>query len=82
MFIDKLTVHTHGLPKVVLRKPAPEFALSELEAALKKQKIDIPNKLKKHKAIESGVPAYVNAESLVIPEDTRVLGGKTLNYLS
>ncbi|MFR1672199.1 MAG: hypothetical protein ACLSWI_04560 [Candidatus Gastranaerophilaceae bacterium] len=82
MFIDKLTVHTHGLPKVVLRKPAPEFALSELEAALKKQKINIPNKLKVHKAHESGVPDFVKAESLVIPEDSRVLGGKTLNFFS
>lgn len=91
MHIDKLTILTRGLPKVVLKKPDPKLAEEQLlEAVLRQCKRfnseQLPNKIKNKIADEKHVPSFINRDCLVcntaINEDLRVLGAKTLNYLS
>lgn len=91
MLVDKLTIHTHGLPKVVIKKPNNDLVEKLLldASAIQKNRFtaeELPGKIKKKIGKEKHLPSFINTNCLVTSssfnEDSRVLGAKQLNYLS
>ncbi len=88
MNISKLTIlpHSPATKKIVLQKPCKNILHSELTRVANLNTASIPKRLVKKVMKEHNVPSYINNECYIAPnalkarEDSRVLGGKIVEF--
>lgn len=88
MNISKLTIlpHTPVTQKVILQNPCENILHSEFTRVTNLNTASIPKRLVKKVMKEHNVPSYINNECYIAPnalkarEDSRVLGGKIVEF--